>query len=293
MQIFQILFDVVAPVFLVALVGYLWARSGNKLDSTFVALLVNTVATPCLILDTLMRTGVSVAALSVMASAAIATTVITLAVGWLVLKAMNEPVRTYLPALTWSNAGNMGLPMTLFAFGEQGLSLSIAFFTLSSLSNYTLGQGIAAGGISFREVIRMPVVYAIALAMVLIFWGLHLPLFAGRAVQLLGGIAVPLMLMSLGYSLASLRMTSLRTSVVLALVRLLGGFAIGWGVAWLFGLEGVARGVVVIQSAMPAAVLNYLFAARYGNNPQDVAGLVVVSTTLAMFLLPVFLWTVM
>ena len=293
MQIFQILFDVVAPVFLVALVGYLWARSGNKLDSTFVALLVNTVATPCLILDTLMRTGVSVTALSVMAGAAAATTAITLAVGWIVLKAMNEPVRTYLPALTWSNAGNMGLPMTLFAFGEQGLSLSIAFFTLSSLSNYTIGQGIAAGGISFREVIRMPVVYAIALAMVLIFWGLHLPLFAGRAVQLLGGIAVPLMLMSLGYSLASLRMTSLRTSVVLALVRLLGGFAIGWAVAWLFGLDGVARGVVVIQSAMPAAVLNYLFAARYGNNPQDVAGLVVVSTTLAMVLLPVFLWTVM
>lgn len=293
MQILQILFDVVAPVFLVAFVGYLWARSGQKLDAAFVAVMVNTVATPCLILDTLVRTGVKASALSLMAGAAAAVMSITLLLGWLLLKAMNESVRTYLPAMTWSNAGNMGLPLSLFAFGEQGLSLAIAFFTISSLSNYTVGQGIAAGGISFREIIRMPIVYAIGLALVLIATGLQMPLFAGRAVQLLGGIAVPLMLLSLGYSLASLKITSLRTAVLLSFARLLGGFAIGWAVAWLFGLEGVARGVVVIQSAMPAAVLNHLFAARYGNNPQEVAGLVVISTTLAMFLLPVFLWTVM
>lgn len=293
MQILQILFDVVAPVFLVALVGYLWARSGQKLDSAFVALLVNTIATPCLILDTLVRTGVKATALSVMAGAAAVTTVVTLFAAWLLLKLMKQPVRTYLPAMTWSNAGNMGLPLSLFAFGEQGLSLAIAFFTLSSLSNYTVGQGIAAGGISFGQIMRMPIVYAIGLALVLIATDTKMPLFAGRAVQLLGGIAVPLMLLSLGYSLANLKFTSLRTSLILSIVRLVGGFAIGWGVASMFGLTGVARGVVVIQSAMPAAVLNYLFAARYGNDPQEVAGLVVISTTLAMALLPLFLWTVM
>lgn len=293
MQILQILFDVVAPVFLVAFVGYLWARSGQKLDSAFVAVLVNTIATPCLILDTLLRTGVKAQALSVMAGAAAATMAATLLAAWLLLRAMGQPIRTYLPAMTWSNAGNMGLPLSLFAFGEQGLSLAIAFFTVSSLSNYTIGQGVAAGGISFREILRMPIVYAIALALGLILTGLQMPLFMGRAVQLLGGIAVPLMLLSLGYSLASLQITSLSTALILAFARLLGGFAIGWAVASLFGLSGVERGVVVIQSAMPAAVLNYLFAARYNNNPQEVAGLVVISTTLAMLLLPVFLWTVM
>ena len=79
----------------------------------------------------------------------------------------------------------------------------------------------------------------------------------------------------------------------MSLARLLGGFAIGWFTAWLFGLEGVARGVLIIESAMPVAVLNYLFAARYGNQPQEVAGLVVISTLLAVLLLPLFLATVM
>jgi predicted permease len=292
MQVLQILFDVVAPVFLVALVGYLWARSGNKLDSAFVALLVNTIATPCLILDTLLRSGVTASALSQMAGVAAVTMVVTFTTAWLLVKAMGLPVKTYLPSLTWSNAGNMGLPLSLFAFGEQGLSLAIAFFTVSSLSNYTIGLGVAAGGVSFREILRMPIVYAIALALFLIVTGYKLPLFAGRAVQLLGGIAVPLMLLSLGYALATLKFDSLRLNLVLSLARLIGGFAIGWGVAMLFGLDGVARGVVVLQSAMPAAVLNYLFAARYDNDPQEIAGLVVLSTALAMILLPIFLWTV-
>lgn len=292
MQVLQILFDVVAPVFLVGLVGFLWARSGQKLDSAFVALLVNTIATPCLILDTLLRTGVTASALGRMAGVAGATVAVTFLAAFVLLKAMRLPVRTYLPALTWSNAGNMGLPLSLFAFGEQGLSLAIAFFTISSLSNYTIGVGVAAGGVSFGEILRMPIVYAIAIALVLIATDWQLPLFAGRAVSLLGGVAVPLMLLSLGYALATLKFESVRLNLLLSLARLLGGFAIGWGVATLFGLEGVARGVVVIQSAMPAAVVNYLFAARYGSQPEEVAGLVVVSTGLAMFLLPLFLWTV-
>lgn len=293
MQVFSILLNVVGPVFLVAFVGYLWARAGQKLDSTFVALLVNTIATPCLIVDTLLRTGVQPAALSAMAGAALAVLALSLLAAWALLWLTGESIRTFLPALTWSNAGNIGLPLCLFAFGPEGLSLAIAFFTVSSLTNYTIAQGIAAGGMGFRQILRMPIVYAIALALLLIWTQTPLPQFAGRAVQLLGGIAVPMMLLSLGYSLATLKIASLKMSLVFACARLFGGFAIGWLVAWLFGLEGVARGVVVIQSAMPAAVLNYLFAIRYNNDPQEVAGLVVLSTLLAVLLLPLFLLSVM
>ncbi len=293
MQIANILLDVVGPVFLVALVGYIWARSGHPLDSGFVALIVNSIATPCLIIDTLVRSRLEVSALGEMAAAAAVSMSITLACAYVLLRAMAMPIKTFLPALTWSNGGNIGLPMCLFAFGEKGLSLAIAYFTISSLSNYTVAQGIAAGGMRFGQIIRMPIVYAIALALLLVFTGTQLPVFAGRAVQLIGGIAVPLMLLSLGYSLASLRIASLNRSVLLALARLLGGFAIGWLTSWMFGLTGVARGVLIIESAMPAAVLNYLFAARYGNQPEEVAGLVVISTLMALVFLPVFLWSVM
>lgn len=293
MQIASILLDVVGPVFLVAMVGYIWARSGNPLDSAFVALIVNSIATPCLIIDTLTKSGLKVQALGEMAAAACVSMVITLAAAYVLLRLAKLPIKTFLPALTWSNGGNIGLPLCLFAFGPQGLSLAIAYFTISSLSNYTIAQGIAAGGMRFGQIMRMPIVYAIAVALLLVLTGTQMPVVAGRAVQLIGGIAVPLMLLSLGYSLASLTVASLNRSVLLSLARLLGGFAIGWFTAWLFGLEGVAKGVLIIESAMPVAVLNYLFAARYDNQPQEVAGLVVISTILAVLFLPFFLATVM
>ena len=101
------------------------------------------------------------------------------------------------------------------------------------------------------------------------------------------------MLLSLGYALASLRVASYHRSVAFSVARLVGGFAIGWIVALVLGLEGAARGVVVIQSGMPAAVLNYLFAVRYGNDPQEAASIVVISTLFSIVALPLFLLTVM
>ena len=94
-------------------------------------------------------------------------------------------------------------------------------------------------------------------------------------------------------SLTKLRATSLDWPLAFSALRLVGGFAIGWGVALALGLTGTARGVLVIESAMPVAVYNYMFAARYDNRPEDVAGLVVVSTVLSLGALPLFLWTVM
>jgi predicted permease len=139
----------------------------------------------------------------------------------------------------------------------------------------------------------MPMMWALALTFVLLNWDIQLPVSVGRAVNLLGAITVPLMLLSLGYALASLNVASFGRNSFFAAVRLLGGFAIGWLVAWGLELEGVARGVLIIQSAMPAAVLNYLFAARYNNDPQEVAGVVVISTLMSVVALPLFLLSVL
>ncbi len=46
---------------------------------------------------------------------------------------------------------------------------------------------------------------------------------------------------------------------------------------------------MVLQSAMPVAVFNYLFAQRYARAPEEVAGLVVVSASLSFVTLPVLL----
>ncbi len=293
MQVIGILFDVVAPVFLIVAVGYAWARAKKPYDANIITLLVNTISTPCLVIDMLTRPGLTIPALGQMGLASALCLLLTGLAGWGVTRALGLSPRTYVPPLVWSNGGNMGLPLCLFAFGELGLGLAIAWFAVSSISNYTVGQAIAAGGITFREVVRMPMTWAILAAIGMIATGASLPTVAQRAVSLLGALTVPLMLLSLGYALASLKVASYGRSVAFSLLRLFGGFAIGWLVAIVLGLEGAARGVVVIQSAMPAAVLTYLFAVRYGNDSQEVASIVVISTLFSVIALPLFLLSVL
>ena len=157
----------------------------------------------------------------------------------------------------------------------------------------TLGAGMAAGATSVRQVLRVPVIYAVLLALPFMIWNADPPDWLANTTRLLGGILIPLMLISLGISLAKLRVGSLKRSLALSLVRLVFGFAVGLGVAEAFGLEGTARGVLILQSTMPTAVFNYLFSLRYGREPEEVAGMVMISTTLSFATLPLLLWFVL
>jgi predicted permease len=116
------------------------------------------------------------------------------------------------------------------------------------------------------------------------------PEWVNNATRLLGGITIPLLLITLGFSLARLKVANLGTSLFLALVRLAIGLAVGHAVVEILGLEGIARGVVILQAAMPNAVFNYLFAKQYDAEPEGVAGMVVVSTLLTFATLPLLLW---
>ncbi len=289
MQVFNILLDVVGPVFLVALVGYTWAKRGHPFDAAFVSLLVVGVCTPALIIDTLTTAGLKPAALGVMALGAVLCHLLALGLGWLVIRGLKLPTRVYLPCIAFANTGNMGIPLALFAFGEKGMGLAIAYFAIGTLANFTIGQAIAMEGASFGTLIKMPLIWAVIISIILGATGIALPSVVARTVHLIGGITVPLMLISLGVSIARLKVAKLNRSLLIASVRLLGGYAIGWLVASMLGLTGIERGVLIIQSAMPSAVYNYMFAVRHGNDPEEVAGVVVVSALLSAVLLPIFI----
>ena len=293
MQLFSILIDVVGPVFLVAFVGYVWSRRGAPFDPRFIALMVTSVATPSMVIDSLSTSGLQTGALGAIALASLLCHALSLGAGWLFVRAVGQPTTVFLPALTFPNTGNMGLPLGMFAFGQPGLALSIGYYAVASLLQFTVGQSIAAKQIDPRALLRMPLIWAIAFGLFLALTGLQLPNVASRGLHILGGLMVPLMLLSLGHSLARLRFSSLGRGLMFSTARLFGGFAIGWLVATMLGLDGLARGVVVVQSSMPSAVYNYMFAERFGNQPEEVAGVVVVSTLMAIPLLPVFMSTVM
>lgn len=292
-DLFSAITAVMAPVFLIAALGYGWARAGLPYDGAFVTTLMINVATPCLVFATLLRLRFAAAELTLVVTASLACLVVTTAVAFAVLRATGLPLRIYLPALIFPNSGNMGMPLCLFAFGDKGLGLAVVFFAVLAVAQFTLGPAIAAGRLDLRQMARTPLIHAVALALLLQALDIDLPRWAANTTTLLGDCAVPIMLLSLGVALARLRVTGMGRALAMSVLRLGLGFAVGFLVAEALGLEGTMRGVIMLESAMPVAVFNYLWAVRYDTAPEEVAGMVLGSTVLSFVTLPLLLLAVM
>ncbi len=277
---------VVAPVFLCAALGYAWARSGRRYDTDVVTVLVTNIALPALVFATLVETRVETAALGAMAAATAAATALFGLIGAAVLGAARIPLRAFLPAMMFPNVGNMGLPLAALGFGADGLALAIVYFTVSAVLQLIVGVPMAAGAFSLRALARIPALYAVAGAAVFMSGAIEAPAWLLNTTRILGNMLVPLMLITLGVSLAGFKLANIGRGVALSVLRLALGIGGGIGVAFAFGLDGTARAIVILQSAMPVAVMNYLFAQRYDTRPTEVAGLVMLSTLLGFATLP-------
>jgi predicted permease len=279
----------VIPVLVTAGIGFWWVRSGRSVESKVLTPLVMDLGTPCLIVSTLTRTEIAPAAFGTMAAASAVALLGFVALAVAALPLLKLPLRTYLPAVAFPNAGNLGLPVALYAFGPEGLSYAIVFFALCSIANYTLGQAVSAGIANWRAMLRLPIVYAALLGVLGSVFHVELPRWLANTLALLGGLTVPLMLLMLGASLGTLRVTRLGPALAVSGLRIAGGALVGLAVASLFGLGGAARASLVIQGAMPVAVLNYLFALRWDNRPDEVASTVVLSTFVSIVSVPLLL----
>jgi hypothetical protein len=285
----SVILPAVLPVFITALIGYALAKANRPFDNKTITFLVASIGTPALVFFNLSKTTVAAGALAVIAAATIVAISFYLAVGAIALKALGLKWRTYLPSLAFPNAGNLGLPLALYAAGEEGLNYAIVIFAITSIVNLTAGQAIAAGRNNFFAVLKSPILPAVALGLIFAYGGIPIPLFASNTLEMLSGLTIPLMLLMLGTSLAKIKVTTFGRSAVLSVVRIGMGVVAGFTLAALFGFTGPERIAFVLQCAMPVAVFNYVFAQMYDNEPGEVASLVVVSTLLSVLTTPIVL----
>jgi len=283
----------IAPLLVIAGIGYVWSRSGRPFDTTMIGELVVNFGVPCLIFSTLTRLEVSLATFGLITGLFALGTVINVLLAGPVLRLMRLDAKVYLPSAVFANSGNMGLPLSLFAFGDQGLVLAIGAFVIASIGGVTFGVALSSGRLSLRDVIKVPHLWVIAAALAFVLSGVQSPRWLSNTTQIIGGLSIPLMLLALGVSISRLRVTSLARSLKLAVLRIGLGFLIGVGLAAACGLDGVARGVLILQFSMPPAVLNYIIAARYELEPAEVAGVILVGTLVSFATLPLLMLVVL
>ncbi len=285
--------EISAPVFALAGVGFLWVRLGFEYRVEFVTRLAMTLALPCLIFVALMRTEVDPGALAALSLAALAAHVALGLAFWGIVAALGLHRPTFLAPLIFGNTGNLGLPLALFAFGDTGLGYAVAVFAVSVVLSFTVGVWLVAGRGSLRQVASQPIVIATLLGALFLWQGWQTPRVVTNTLDLIGQMAIPMMLLTLGVAVARLRPASLGPAVALSLLKaaLCAGVAVAVGL-W-FALPPVALAVLVLQITAPVAVTSYMVAEKYGAgsgaDPDAVAGLVVVSTCLSVLTLPLIL----
>jgi malate permease and related proteins len=277
----DVILSSVVPVLCAIMLGFLWVRFGRPLDSRLLTPIVVDVGTPCLIVSTLFKAAIAPEAFAAVAVASCVAIGALAAVGAVVLFSLGLRLRTYLPSIAFPNAGNLGLPLALFAFGQEGLGYAIVFFAISSIGNHSIGQMLAAGKLNWTALVRMPMIYAITIGLVGSYLHIQPPAWFGNA--------IPVMLLMLGGTLAKLQVATLSRAIVLSALRIGAGAIVGAIVASLFGLPDTARAVLILQCAMPVAVYCYLYAERWDCDPEEVAGLVFLSTVASIIAVPALL----
>ena len=280
--------DVIIPVFLIVAIGYGYARR-RTLDMTVFNRIALDVLAPMLVYSALASKDFVIAEhLTLLVGGA----VLILGGGllaWPLARAFGAQPRTLVPVVMFNNCGNMGLPLALLAFGPAHFGAAVALFSVSNLLHFSLGARITSRLARTRDLLTSPLMIGTALGFVSALTDLRPPDVLLSGLKLLGDALLPMMLFALGVRLTALTRSGLALGLLGALARPLIGLAIGIPLAWALGLEGAARGQLLLFAALPPAVMQFVLADRYHQEPDKVGAMIMLGNALAIVFVPLAL----
>ena len=289
MELILTVFQIVAPVFILAAIGFTWVKIGWSYEIEFVTRLAMTLSVPALIFVALMKANISADTLSNLFLSSLIAYLFLALIFWITGKIFKLNMATYWAPLIFGNTGNLGLPLAMFAFGEVGLGYAVVVFAVMAIGSFSIGVWMVSGGGSINKVFKEPMVWATLLGALFLIQGWQTPKWATNTLELLGQMAIPLMLITLGVALARLKINLISRAIILSILKLCVSVCVAWIIGIYFELNDIAFAVLVMQIATPVAVTSYLLAQKYGADANEVAGLVIASTALSVFALPVLL----
>jgi predicted permease len=293
---------IVAPVFLVVMLGYAASRFGAVSESevdtmlrfttrfAVTALLFRASAT----LD--MRQALDPAMLTAYYLPAFAVFALGIVVARRVFaQRPGEAVASGFTAL-FANSLFLGLPIIERAYGAQALPVALAIIAIHAPAMYLAGivtmesaardgAGIVAGlGKVGRSLGRNPMVMSVAAGLAWNTAGLPLPAAAEEAMRLLAGAALPLGMFGIGATLTRYRFGGdlLETGFFAALSLVVRPLMVAALAFWVFDLDPLVAKVTIIMGAMPGGINIYLFAAMYKRSEALAANVVLVGTVAAI-----------
>jgi len=283
---------IVFPIFAIIAAGWLYARyrkTRGGIDMAFANQLNMDVFVPALVFAALAARSFDLAAYDRLALGALGVILGSGLLAWGLARALGEQPKTFVPPMMFVNAGNMGLPLMVLAFGDVALPAAVVLFFVENTLHYTLGTCLLDHQARLGNLWRVPVTFAALAAFAFNLTGIEVwpPLYI--SIKFLGEVAVPLLLFSLGVRLAVSTLSDLRVGLIGAVACPLLGMALAWGLTFVFGLEGRDAAMLLVFGALPPAVLNFVFAERYQQEPVKVASIVMIGNLGSLLFVPLAL----
>ena len=279
--------NILLPVFLMAFSGFLVGKF-TSIKSDGIVKAVFYVLSPCMIFDSLYSQQVSGQAILKLIVFVVLLHFILFMIGFGLFKILgwdNDSRVAGTLSLFLNNSGNYGLPVLLFAFGNAGFQFGVLYVVIHAALQVVIGVGISSWKEGMRvgklllNIIRVPWLYALIIALALRVTNTVLPDSLVAPVEMLGQAAIPVMLMLLGIQLAELQITAVlpRASLVSALKLALPPF-LAWGLTAILGIDGLLRAVLIIEGSTPAAVNALLLSLQYKRRPDLTASVLLITT---------------
>ena len=289
MEIYLKLFEVIFPVFFVVGIGYFLGKKNPKIDTSFITQFGANVGSPAIVLYSVTTTGLTFSVFSEYFFYYFLAIIGFSIIGIIFLIFLKKDIIMELPPFILPNTGNMGLPICLFAYGNEGLGVAGAISSLIILFHFTVGVFLASKKFNFEIILKSPAFYSVLVSVLILYFQIPVPNFVVNTTMLLTYATIFLILMSLGIALTRLKVFSFNKALISSIARVILGPVVGLILISLFNLNGIAAGVLLIQCSMPSAILNYLVGSMYSPKTviDSIASTIVVSTILSFITIPI------
>ena len=281
--------SVIFPVVIIVSVGYFYSRR-FKLDMAASNRLNIDVFVPMLIFDIMSSGKFALADYTVLALGGALVILGSGLLTWPLARLLGYQWKTFLPPMMFSNSGNMGLPILLLAFGEQALPAAVVLFVLENFLHFSLGQRMLDHRGSLLSLLKNPMIVATIGGIAISELAVPLPEIVKLPIHMLGQVSIPLMLFSLGVRLTALDLRDWRIGLTGAVACPVSGLAIALLILPWLSLPEAQVPILIVFSVLPPAVINFLIAEQYNQEPQLVASIVLIGNLAAVIAIPLTLW---
>lgn len=286
---FSQIFIIIFPIFSIVIIGFLYGRkhspdmvSANKLNIDLFS--------PALIFHVLSDQSFQLDAYYQLALAAFFVVIFSGVLALPLARLMGFNIKTFVPPMMFSNSGNIGLPLALFAFGEKALPAAVMLFIVENTLHFSVGMKMMNSKVSMFNIVKIPMVMATILGISFSLTGWQLPTVIGTPIEMLGQVSIPLMLFSLGVRLTSIDLQDWRIGVAGAIICPATGILLVLLISPFLTLSDLQFGQLLIFGALPPAVLNFMIAEKYQQQPKQVASIVFLGNLGSLITIPAVLY---